>query len=91
MNNVFPKQPSFILKNMPEGTQRNFEQNMQDALSILPKLKTGLDVNVKFTRYSLYDFEICSSKGNFLQTLASQLSSTLVQLLFSFDHAGHGS
>ena len=43
---------------MPEGTQRNFERNMQAALSILPKLKTGLDVNVKFTGYSLYDFEV---------------------------------
>ena len=47
---------------MPEGTQKNFEQNMQDALSVLPKLKTGLDVNVKFTGYSFYDFEICSSR-----------------------------
>lgn len=34
---------------MNEAAQRNFEQNMQDALSILPKLTTGLDVNVKFT------------------------------------------
>ena len=41
------------LQNMGEGAQRNFEQNMQDALSILPKLTTGLDVNVKFTGYVL--------------------------------------
>jgi hypothetical protein len=37
---------------MAEGAQRNYEQNVQDTLSILPKLKTGLDVNVKFTGYA---------------------------------------
>ncbi|GFX15998.1 ubiquitin carboxyl-terminal hydrolase MINDY-1 [Trichonephila clavipes] len=38
-----------IPKNIPEGTQLNFEQNMHDAMAVLPKLQTGLDVNVKFT------------------------------------------
>ncbi|GBO07501.1 Ubiquitin carboxyl-terminal hydrolase MINDY-2 [Araneus ventricosus] len=33
----------------------NFERNMHDAVAILPKLQTGLDVNVKFTGIS--DFE----------------------------------
>lgn len=28
---------------------RNFEQNMHDAMSLLPQLHSGLDVNVKFT------------------------------------------
>ncbi|KAG8198506.1 hypothetical protein JTE90_017372 [Oedothorax gibbosus] len=44
-----------IPKNVPKGTQLNFEQNMNDAMAVLPKLQTGLDVNVKFTGIS--DFE----------------------------------
>jgi len=27
----------------------NFEQNMGDAMAVMYKLQTGLDVNVKFT------------------------------------------
>ena len=27
----------------------NFEQNMQDAMAVMHKLQTGLDVNVRFT------------------------------------------
>lgn len=44
-----------VPKNIPEGAQLNYEQNMNDAMSVLPKLQTGLDVNVKFTGVS--DFE----------------------------------
>lgn len=48
-----------ILSNMPKnlsnGAQLNYEQNMMDAIAILPKLQTGLDVNVRFT--SVMDFE----------------------------------
>ncbi|XP_067119265.1 ubiquitin carboxyl-terminal hydrolase MINDY-2-like isoform X1 [Centruroides vittatus] len=44
-----------IPKNIPEGAQLNYEQNMHDAMAILPKLQTGLDVNIKFTGVS--DFE----------------------------------
>lgn len=48
-----------ILSNMPSnlsnGAQLNYEQNMMDAIAILPKLQTGLDVNVRFT--SVTDFE----------------------------------
>ncbi|XP_042907927.1 ubiquitin carboxyl-terminal hydrolase MINDY-1 isoform X4 [Parasteatoda tepidariorum] len=47
-----------IPTNIPEGTQLNFEQNMHDAMAVLPKLQTGLDVNVKFTGIS--DFEYTS-------------------------------
>ncbi len=32
-----------------EGIKRNYEQNMHDAMEIITKLQTGLDVNVKFT------------------------------------------
>ncbi|KAM7054233.1 ubiquitin carboxyl-terminal hydrolase MINDY-1 [Molossus nigricans] len=38
-----------------EGLQLNFQQNVDDAMSVLPKLATGLDVNVRFTGIS--DFE----------------------------------
>lgn len=38
-----------------EGVQLNFQQNVADAVTVLPKLATGLDVNVRFTGVS--DFE----------------------------------
>ncbi|NXX40456.1 MINY1 hydrolase, partial [Tricholaema leucomelas] len=43
-----PREPS-------EGLQLNFQQNINDAMMVLPKLSTGLDVNVRFTGVS--DFE----------------------------------
>lgn len=39
----------FFPKNLPEQDKLNYEQNLQDAMSIMPRLQTGLDVNVKFT------------------------------------------
>ncbi|XP_041366081.1 ubiquitin carboxyl-terminal hydrolase MINDY-2-like [Gigantopelta aegis] len=48
-----------ILESMPENlsenVRANFEQNMQDAMSVMYKLQTGIDVNVKFT--GVKDFE----------------------------------
>lgn len=38
-----------------ESLQLNFQQNVDDAMTVLPKLATGLDVNVRFTGVS--DFE----------------------------------
>ncbi|NWW23203.1 MINY1 hydrolase, partial [Falcunculus frontatus] len=38
-----------------EGLQLNFQQNINDTMMVLPKLSTGLDVNVRFTGVS--DFE----------------------------------
>ncbi|XP_065713828.1 ubiquitin carboxyl-terminal hydrolase MINDY-1 isoform X2 [Patagioenas fasciata] len=38
-----------------EGLQLNFQQNINDSMTVLPKLSTGLDVNVRFTGVS--DFE----------------------------------
>ena len=29
----------------------NFQQNVLDAMAILPKTQTGLDVNIKLTKY----------------------------------------
>lgn len=46
---------SSIPKDIPENAQLNYEQNMHDAIAILPKLQTGLDVNVRFT--GVKDFE----------------------------------
>ncbi|KAM6039547.1 ubiquitin carboxyl-terminal hydrolase MINDY-1 isoform 2-T3 [Chlamydotis macqueenii] len=43
-----PREPS-------EGLQLNFQQNINDTMMVLPKLSTGLDVNVRFTGVS--DFE----------------------------------
>ncbi|XP_063296138.1 ubiquitin carboxyl-terminal hydrolase MINDY-1 isoform X1 [Pelobates fuscus] len=38
-----------------EALQLNFQQNVNDAMTVLPKLSTGLDVNVRFT--GVQDFE----------------------------------
>ncbi|OCT66572.1 ubiquitin carboxyl-terminal hydrolase MINDY-1 [Xenopus laevis] len=38
-----------------EALQLNFQQNVNDAMTVLPKLSTGLDVNVRFT--GVGDFE----------------------------------
>uniref|UniRef100_A0A8C5R3G0 Ubiquitin carboxyl-terminal hydrolase n=1 Tax=Leptobrachium leishanense TaxID=445787 RepID=A0A8C5R3G0_9ANUR len=38
-----------------EVLQLNFQQNVNDAMTVLPKLSTGLDVNVRFT--GVQDFE----------------------------------
>ncbi|XP_068188608.1 ubiquitin carboxyl-terminal hydrolase MINDY-1 isoform X2 [Antennarius striatus] len=38
-----------------DGMELNFQQNMNDAMAVLPKLSTGLDVNVRFT--GVTDFE----------------------------------
>ncbi|KAK7088863.1 hypothetical protein V1264_024945 [Littorina saxatilis] len=45
-------------KNLDETHRANYEQNMQDAMDMMHKLQTGLDVNVKFTGVS--DFEYTS-------------------------------
>ncbi|KAL9823131.1 ubiquitin carboxyl-terminal hydrolase MINDY-1 [Geothlypis trichas] len=42
-------------KDTSEGLQLNFQQNINDTMTVLPKLSTGLDVNVRFTGVS--DFE----------------------------------
>lgn len=48
-----------ILQRTPEdateAVRKNFEKNMSDAMEIVSKLQTGLDVNVKFT--GVRDFE----------------------------------
>ena len=38
------------LQDLSNGERANYEQNVQDAVSVFPKLQTGLDVNVKFNR-----------------------------------------
>lgn len=53
-----------------EQTQANVDQNVADAISIMPKLKTGLDVNVKFTGCGI------GLDGNYASAGMSQFSST---------------
>ncbi|RWS28399.1 hypothetical protein B4U80_07982 [Leptotrombidium deliense] len=43
-------------KNVSEDEQLNYEQNMHDAIAILPKLQTGLDVNVKFDAITHFEY-----------------------------------
>lgn len=52
----------YVLSNTPKNLDAahlaNYEQNVQDAISLMHKLQTGLDVNVRFTGVS--DFEYTS-------------------------------
>ncbi|XP_045605552.2 ubiquitin carboxyl-terminal hydrolase MINDY-1 isoform X1 [Procambarus clarkii] len=48
-------------KSLPSEMRRHVEQNTEDAISILHKLLTGLDVNVKFSGVRDFEFtgELC--------------------------------
>ncbi|MEE6502944.1 hypothetical protein FKM82_004688 [Ascaphus truei] len=43
-------------KEISEVQRLNYEQNMSDAMAILHKLQTGLDVNVKFTGVGVFEY-----------------------------------
>ncbi|CAH6874754.1 ubiquitin carboxyl-terminal hydrolase MINDY-2 [Phodopus roborovskii] len=43
-------------KEISEIQRVNYEQNMSDAMSILHKLQTGLDVNVRFTGVRVFEY-----------------------------------
>lgn len=47
---VIEKCAFFPLQGVSTPSRLNFEQNMGDAMAVMYKLQTGLDVNVKFTR-----------------------------------------
>ena len=62
--NLFYIPGDCILSSAPEQDRDNeelilnYQQNMQDAIDIMYKLQTGIDVNVKFTGNK---FVLCSS------------------------------
>ena len=37
-----------------DSRRLDYEQNVQDAIAILPQLQTGIDVNVRFTGVSFH-------------------------------------
>ncbi|XP_037612263.1 ubiquitin carboxyl-terminal hydrolase MINDY-2 isoform X1 [Sebastes umbrosus] len=43
-------------KEISEAQRLNYEQNMSDAMAVLHKLQTGLDVNVKFTGVRVFEY-----------------------------------
>ncbi|XP_061610742.1 ubiquitin carboxyl-terminal hydrolase MINDY-2 [Phyllopteryx taeniolatus] len=43
-------------KEITEAQRLNYEQNMSDAMAVLHKLQTGLDVNVKFTGVRVFEY-----------------------------------
>ncbi|XP_069480456.1 ubiquitin carboxyl-terminal hydrolase MINDY-2 isoform X1 [Ambystoma mexicanum] len=43
-------------KEISEVQRLNYEQNMNDAMAVLHKLQTGLDVNVKFTGIQVFEY-----------------------------------
>ncbi|GAV07081.1 hypothetical protein RvY_16963 [Ramazzottius varieornatus] len=58
--NLMSQLAAMVLESVPEKVteevRRNYEQNIQDALAILPKLQTGLDINVHFGGPRRYEF-----------------------------------
>lgn len=49
---IFANKP----QNATEVVQLNYEQNMQDAMAVIHKLQTGLDVNVRFNGVSEFEY-----------------------------------
>ena len=49
-------EPHFQLQFVNPDHSRDYEQNVSDALSMLPQLAVGLDVNVTFSEYALFFF-----------------------------------
>ncbi|CAG2210110.1 MINDY1_2 [Mytilus edulis] len=49
---IFANKP----QNATEVVQLNYEQNMQDAMAVIHKLQTGLDVNVRFNSVSEFEY-----------------------------------
>lgn len=45
-----------VPKDISGEVRLNYEQNMHDAMAVLPKLQTGLDVNVKFTGVREFEY-----------------------------------
>jgi hypothetical protein len=39
-----------LLQNKDDEYVRNQQQNISDAIALLPRLATGIDVNVRFTQ-----------------------------------------
>ncbi|KAL7595297.1 hypothetical protein Lser_V15G30104 [Lactuca serriola] len=44
------------VNNKDEGYVENQQQNIADAIDLLPQLTTGIDVNIKFTRINDFEF-----------------------------------
>lgn len=42
--------PVLMGQNKDEGYIENQQQNISDAIDLLPRLTTGIDVNIKFRR-----------------------------------------
>ena len=41
---------------IPPSDRLDYEQNINDAINLLPRLQTGLDVNVKFSGVSAFEY-----------------------------------
>lgn len=46
------------MQNKDAGYVENQQQNIADAIDLLPRLATGIDVNIKFRRLDLFLFLI---------------------------------
>jgi hypothetical protein len=64
-----------MLQNKDAGYAENQQQNIADAIDLLPRLATGIDVNIKFRRSDFYSpsslllsFSLCSFDQNFNST-----------------------
>ena len=50
-----------LIKQKPLAEDPNGSQNLNDIMDIMPRLQTGLDVNVRFE--GVYDFGTCPPTG----------------------------
>lgn len=48
------------MQNKDAGYVENQQQNIADAIDLLPRLATGIDVNIKFRRLKLIFFSFCN-------------------------------
>jgi len=46
----------YLFKRLPKERSDNYAQNLQDCISIFPKLTVGLDVNVRFRNVRDFEF-----------------------------------
>jgi hypothetical protein len=62
------------MQNKDAGYVENQQQNIADAIDLLPRLATGIDVNLKFRRLASLSLSLCVL--------------VLLSLINIYDHAG---
>jgi hypothetical protein len=66
------------MQNKDAGYVENQQQNIADAIDLLPRLATGIDVNLKFRRLASLSLSMC----------VCMCTLVLLSLINIYDHAG---